>query len=937
MAYRRPAIEVIQEFQQAAAALSLPTLPACVIGPAFQVIDDVDAGTYSELDGAPDTYAYAGLAGGAIVDLTDAPATEAEANAHKEVGVKLKNALLVKVGTTATGKLAAPNLFQDVTTDAFATFDPGAAGAPTFYVEIVSGAGVDASDLGRKLAIKKNSNNELAVATEWQSGGLPLSNITYRILEFRESIVYPTSSFVDNGISKDAAGVTIQVGLASIGDALAVVEATVLLAWRALRPDVASALTAFTDLASLEAVFGIGSIVPANVGPFVVNLGLQNTTTPVNFTGLSADFLTDEEQAFQTALEFLENKDVYGLSICTHLPAVQQDLKSHVEGSSLSTVGRERIGFFSRKIVTSEIVVPASGIGDVTTAGADDGLSGTDNKTFKDPTNGTFIDDGVQSGYLLEIFDYTAVPGVDRTVTPNERDYLDDAGTIQLTNAAFVVGDVGRFILTRLCTTLANNAEYEITAATSAVKAAVTPVPNTAEVFVAASRAWIADLTRTFAHNAADAVVAATKLWSFVNAAFTGADIGRLIFVDGAANPGNNGPFTITHVLSGTQIRTLEAPGADETFGGGVTQTVYSINREPGRDVSADKVDGGSRTWTILDAAFTGEDVNREFHVAGATNAGNNASHVIEAVLSATQVRTTSGTTPVTEEFNGLTTPTLTTLEIIAEAPSVLEDAYIKGTGHVIDTIISGTQFSLVADPTAGFKGTLENVEYRIIRNMTKDQQADFLAGYATSFGSRRIYSMWPDILAISVNGQATKVPGYFAGGPLVGMCAGLPSQAGFTNLSLVGFIGREHSNDYFSDTQLDTIAGGGNLILVQPVPDAALSVRHQLSTDVSTIFFQELSVTKNVDLIARFFRGLYRPFLGIYNITDGLFDLLKTRGEGGITFLLNQRAPRVGAPIRKGQLSRIEESATQPDSVEIDIGVSVPLPLNNIKLTLLV
>ena len=180
-------------------------------------------------------------------------------------------------------------------------------------------------------------------------------------------------------------------------------------------------------------------------------------------------------------------------------------------------------------------------------------------------------------------------------------------------------------------------------------------------------------------------------------------------------------------------------------------------------------------------------------------------------------------------------------------------------------------------------------------------------------------------------------MPGYFGAPVLSGLTAGLPSQAGFTNLSVAGFVGRENSDDKFSDTQLDIIAGGGNMIFVQPVPGAALSIRHQLTTDVSTIFFQEFSVTKNVDLIARFFRDLYRPFIGIYNITDGLFDLLKTRGGGGIEFLIEQRAPRIGAPLRSGELTRIEESADQPDTVEIDIEIGVPIPLNNIKLTLLV
>jgi len=243
----------------------------------------------------------------------------------------------------------------------------------------------------------------------------------------------------------------------------------------------------------------------------------------------------------------------------------------------------------------------------------------------------------------------------------------------------------------------------------------------------------------------------------------------------------------------------------------------------------------------------------------------------------------------------------------------------------------------LAADPTNGFGGTLEDVVYTITRNLTRTEEADFIAGYTSSFASRRVVHTWPDVLAVSINGVLTKVPGYFAGAVYSGLTAGLPSQAGFTNLSVTGFVGRENSDDRFSDTQLDAIASGGSMILVQEVAGAPLVTRHQLTTDTSTIYFQEFSVTKNVDLLARFFRDLYAPFIGIYNITDTLLDLLKTRGESGISFLLGQRAQRVGAPIRRGQLSNISESEIQPDSVEIEIDVDVPLPLNNLKITLLV
>jgi hypothetical protein len=719
---------------------------------------------------------------------------------------------------------------------------------------------------------------------------------------------------------------------------LPVVEATVLLSWRALRPDLAASLNAFTDLDSIEAVFGVGSVVPSNVGAYAVNLAIQNTTTAVNFTGLGSDFFSNEEQSWQDAFEFLESKDVYGIATLTHNTAVHQTAKTHAEAMSQSSVGRERVVFFNRRISETETLVPPSGIGSVTSAGTGNGLSGTGNKTFKDPTNGSFVTDDVNTGHFLEISAYTAIEGVQRSVTPDERDFFTTGpDQLRVGNAAFVIGDVGKHILVRGATSVGNDQDYTISAAPTAVLATVTPTPTSPEVMPSGARAWIADLNRAITHNAADNVVAATKTWSFVNGAFTALDVGRLIFIANAADADNNGVFTIGSVVSPTDITTIEAPSSDETFGVTVTQDVYSIDREPARDAVSDSVDGTSREWTILGAVFTSEDIGRKLRIAGSSGGLNDADHVIEAIVSTSICRTSNATTPVTEEFNGLTTTTLTTLDIVSTTPSTAEDTFIKNTRHKIATIISESQLTLDSDPTNGFGGTLEDVVYTITKDLTLDEQATFLAGYASSFGSRRAIHTWPDKLAVSINGVATFVPGYFAGAVLAGLTAGLPSQSGLTNLAVTGFVGRENSDDKFSDTQLDTIAGGGNFIFVQPVPDTALIVRHQLTTDLTTIFFQEFSVTKNVDLIARFFRDLYRPFLGIYNITDGLLDLLKTRGEGGVAFLKEQRAPRVGAPLRSGQLTRIEESTTQPDTVEIDVDISVPLPLNNIKLTLLV
>src|SRR5688572_23917849 len=112
MAYRRPAIEVIQEFQQAAVALALPSLPACVVGPGFQVVDDAEAGTYSEDDVGATDFEYPGLVGTGTVDLSEVPEDEQDRNVHKPVTVALKNLYLVKVSELATGELTTPNVFE---------------------------------------------------------------------------------------------------------------------------------------------------------------------------------------------------------------------------------------------------------------------------------------------------------------------------------------------------------------------------------------------------------------------------------------------------------------------------------------------------------------------------------------------------------------------------------------------------------------------------------------------------------------------------------------------------------------------------------------------------------------------------------------------------------------------------------------------------------
>ena len=774
MAYRRPGIEVVQQFQALVPALVLPTLPACIVGPAYQLEDDASAGTY---DGVLATYSYPNLASGAVVDTNELNADELAAT-QKVIGVKLEDAY-INLASGSDGTSAVGDQTYTTSSSAFSVL-PSTFGARQFYLELTNSD----TDDGKHLIISKTSDTEVEIADELQNAIAGTS--VYKILELVSEIDY-AGTFTDVsgtltstvGITADADEVTLPSNLPSDPDDATsdpVEEAgDVQISYRALRTDLADSLDVYTDLDSLEAIFGIGNVLPTNPYAYGVNVALNNTTTDVNATGLRSTFFTDENAAYQSALEFLESEDVYGICPLTQSTTVHQTLDTHTEGQSVSTVGRERIGFINRKLSTYSVEVPTSGVGYETTAGTGNGTSAAAvNTTFKDPTNGNFIGDSITTAMLVEIAEggYTAVEGVDPTRTP----------------------------------------------------AAVTSTGS--DGITATTKTFVQTATGTFT-------------------TFSSADVGRTIRV-ASSGAGNDGDYTIATYENATTVTVTETVPSDETGG----------------------------TYTI---------------------------QIVEKALSTTQA------------------------------------TFLEGTRHAIDSVDSNTQLTFNTDPTNGFFGTIEDVQYRITDDLTKDEQATFLAGYATSFANRRLVSVWPDTCFITVSGTATELPGYYLGCALTGMTAGLPSQQGFTNLSLTGFTALDNSNNYFSDSQLDTIAGGGNLIIAQDVAEAPVYCRHQLTTDTSAIQYQELSVTKNVDLVARFFRRLYAPYIGIYNITDALLDILKSLTVAGITFLKDQISPRVGGVLRDGSISELAEDATLPDTVNIVIDINIPYPLNNIKVTLLV
>jgi len=268
------------------------------------------------------------------------------------------------------------------------------------------------------------------------------------------------------------------------------------------------------------------------------------------------------------------------------------------------------------------------------------------------------------------------------------------------------------------------------------------------------------------------------------------------------------------------------------------------------------------------------------------------------------------------------------------------EESHILGTRHYVELVNSNNELVLrdaVYGDLPPVPYAVSAVEYVVTRDYTRDEEATYLAAYASAFGNRRVISIWPDVLEVSYGGAVVEVPGYFAASTFCAYVTGLPSQQGFTNMGIVGFIGLKNSNDRYTDEQLNVIAGGGNLVLVQDVAEAPLRVRHQLTTDVSTILFQELSVTKNIDFISMFLYNSKKKFIGQYNVTTELVSVLKTVGDSTLQYLKEAKIPKFGAPLRSGELLSVDESETEIDTVAEVYDINGAIPLNKIRITLLI
>jgi hypothetical protein len=806
------------------------------------------------------------------------------------------------------------------------------------------------------------SSTALTLAAAWPANALgvpqavhaaymgPTATISYSVNRDRPDLSLPRVDWDFLGVVVTATAITIPAGLTSGG--FSILTANLVTNYRAL-DETKAALVDYANLAELTAAYAAGSaaLVPSNPLGYAASIALQNTSNPVWCIGYDESFYTSEATAFTEVLALLEEQTPYTLVVCSMTgDLLAPALKSHIDDQSGITsvpVGSKtffRIGTFNRRRITQEEMVAAA----TTAATAPEGIAAT-GLTFNHISHGTgFVLDGVIAGHKLQV---TQAVGPQQAfagqATPSTRVFTDE------NSPGFGGAVIGDDLVIETGT---DAGTYSITQVTDiSVGGVVTGGSITAPVGNLSGDDVSGEIAEASTTPIVVGVLAPTALVEAPMVAETLVLTGDVAVV--AVESGIPGPdavvgthtFTIPGPIKAATALTLVVDSSTVSItdadvfsvaGGTLALTLGSclINRTTGliTIVKTNADDHSPDFWVVTYTGF----ISAVCSAAGAiTGAG-----VIAGTLNETTGAFSAFTTPYNAALGGAVTHG-TNLTAAYRPRQTYHIVYKSTISPIVTTepvIASLTQDVLTFAASilpAQIVGPLRSVAYRVVKDMTLTEQATALAGIASSpsISSRRMVMIWPDIATAPLSNLETQVPGWAFAAGLGALVDTLPSQQGLTRRGVVGVTSRVGGKDTFrTGARLNIIAGGGVMLFENDGVGQGVYIRHQLTADLTSVLTQELSMTKNIDSVAKEIQSALEDLLGTWNVQEGLFMVMKMRIGGLINKFVNTRVARLGGKMKPGsKLLAVVEHATLPDTVLVTIDGRFPVPLNHITLTI--
>lgn len=293
----------------------------------------------------------------------------------------------------------------------------------------------------------------------------------------------------------------------------------------------------------------------------------------------------------------------------------------------------------------------------------------------------------------------------------------------------------------------------------------------------------------------------------------------------------------------------------------------------------------------------------------------------------------------------GAGAPVAYALQIKPKNGTISDSDYQKALGKVktvadvyrIVPMDLSNEINAVVDAHVNNCSSYEERMERVVRYSCKASPDTFEAvltevgGYAAGKASRRVCVPYPNKATMLLSdGELHTVDGAVISAAIAGLQSYLPGYQSATRSTISVFdslVGVEMTR-----VEKNKLAEKGVLILEQPSgAGTPISIRHQLTTDMSSVATKEASITSIRDHVAQRYRNVAEAYIGKYNITPDTI----TRITGSLKSA-TQDMVQEGWILETSQITSVAQDINNPDTLIIEARVDVPYPCNYIKITVI-
>lgn len=221
----------------------------------------------------------------------------------------------------------------------------------------------------------------------------------------------------------------------------------------------------------------------------------------------------------------------------------------------------------------------------------------------------------------------------------------------------------------------------------------------------------------------------------------------------------------------------------------------------------------------------------------------------------------------------------------------------------------------------------------------TPKSQIEYVSDLSKSLGSRRAANIWTEGGTRILGGETRRIPNRFVAAEIAGLRSALLPQQGLTRTEINSITDAPEMYIRYTPDMLDEVAASGVFIILQEVENGDVFIRHQLTTDVSSgSLYYEDSVGTNIDDISYEIKDTLDGYIGrrnvnaetILEIRGKMFGILKNK-----TLTETSDTSNIGPALIGFDGLTVEADDILKDKVNVYAQAFVPLPLNNIAVTL--